>query len=112
MKFYIKNTNTNEILELEAPSYGALSKNFRQSPYELASESEQDAFVLEQEKKEKIALCKSYLNKTDWYIIRLADSGDVIPDEVREKRTRARDNIDSIEACTTLDELNNINTDF
>lgn len=71
-----------------------------------------DVEILKQTKNSKIAQCKHYLNKTDWYIIRLVDSGDVIPDEVKNKRTQARDNIDLIEACTTLDELNQINTDF
>jgi len=113
MKFYIKNTNTSEIIELEADSYGSLSRNFRQTPYELTSESEQKSFILEEEKKEKINQSIAYLNKTDWYIIRLADSGDVIPDKVKEKRALARNNIHVIERdCDTLEKTNNINTDF
>lgn len=131
MKFYIKNTSTNEVLELEAkdkwleekPSdvdthaylcdryIKTQSKNVRH----LFSESSESEFIaqgLELAKKKKIIQCKDYLNKTDWYIIRLADSGDVVPDEVKTKRTQARDNIDIIEACTTFDKLNQINTDF
>lgn len=109
-KFYIKNTDTSEIITLEAESYESLSRNFRTAPWELVKDS--PSYELKEVKETKISQCKSYLNSTDWYIIRLADSGDVMPDEVKTKRTQARDNINLIESCTTLEEINNINTDF
>ena len=131
MKFYIKNINTNEVQELEGKEkwleeklnnvdsndylcdryIKTLSQNMR-SFYCAVSKNDFDLQRLNEEKQVKIAQCKHYLNSTDWYIIRLADSGDVIPDEVRIKRTQARDNIDLIEPCKNLDELNQINTDF
>jgi hypothetical protein len=62
MKFYIKNTNTNEVLELEATSYGALSKNFRQAPYELASDEEVKIKQLQAAKEDKINQIKAQRN--------------------------------------------------
>ena len=59
MKFYIKNTDINEILTLEASSYGALSKNFRQAPYQLLNEQEHQAKELEEAKQAKIKEIKA-----------------------------------------------------
>jgi len=53
MKFYIKNTDTNEIITIAANSYESLSKNFRQAPYELASDSEKGVKILEEAKAAK-----------------------------------------------------------
>lgn len=111
MKFYIKNTDTNEILTLEASSYGTLSKNFRQAPYELASDEEKDLKILNDAKEVKILQCKTYLNKTDWEHTAFLERGRPY-DEVKIKRFQAVEAQDLIEACTTLDELNQINTDF
>lgn len=107
MKIYIKNTDTNEILTLEAESYEKLSKNFRQSPYDLASDSEVTAHKLEEAKEAKISLCIDYLNKTDWYITRRAEVGEAMPDDIAANRINARywQNI-------TNEELDNININF
>ena len=69
---------------------------------------------LEQTKVLKIAQCKAYLISTDWQVIRLSDptSGEPLKEGVAEKRTLARSLQVNIEACTTLEELNNINIDF
>lgn len=69
---------------------------------------------LEEAKALKIAQCKAYLISTDWQVIRLSDptSGEPLKEGVAEKRTLARSLQVDIEACTTLEELNNINTDF
>lgn len=32
----------------------------------------------------------AYLSSTDWYVIRLAEIGEEIPDEVKQKRAAAR----------------------
>jgi len=109
---YIKNTQTSEITAIEAKSHESVSKNFRKDPYELASSEEGSSHELEVKRSAKVYQCKSYLSSTDWYAIRLTDSGDVIPNEVATKRTNARSRQDQIEACTTLEQLNNINTDF
>lgn len=69
---------------------------------------------LEEAKALKIAQCKAYLINTDWQIIRLSDptSGEPLKEGVAEKRVLARSLQVNIEACTTLEELNNINIDF
>ena len=38
----------------------------------------------------------SYLSSTDWYAIRLADAGEVIPDDIKTKRSGARTRISEI----------------
>ena len=65
-------------------------------------------------KSKKINQCKAYLASTDWQIIRLSDptSGESLKEGVAENRSLARSLQDTIEACTTLEELNNINIDF
>lgn len=69
---------------------------------------------LQEAKTSKIAQCKAYLINTDWQIIRLSDptSGEPLKEGVAEKRALARSLQVNIEACTTLEELNNINIDF
>tara|TARA_R110000868_G_scaffold217965_2_gene468102 strand:- start:165 stop:560 length:396 start_codon:yes stop_codon:yes gene_type:complete len=69
---------------------------------------------LQKAKVSKIAQCKAYLISTDWQVIRLSDptSGDPLKEGVAEKRVLARSLQVNIEACTTLEELNNINIDF
>jgi hypothetical protein len=57
--FYIKNTDTSEILELEADSYESLSKNFRQAPFELIEGKERDALILKEKKASKISQMKA-----------------------------------------------------
>ena len=114
MKFYIKNTNTNETIKLEAESYEQLSKNFRQAPYQLVSDEEKESILLQEAKEAKITQCKAYLDKTDWQITRLADptSSEPLKEGVAEKRALARNLQDKINACETLEELNAINTNF
>jgi len=69
---------------------------------------------LEQAKVSKIDQCKTYLINTDWQVIRLSDptSGEPLKEGVAEKRTLARSLQVNIKACTTLEELENINIDF
>ncbi len=66
------------------------------------------------QKQIKINLCRSYLKRTDWQIIRLSDPTSVNPlkEGVAEKRDLARSLQDDINDCTTLEQLNEINTDF
>jgi hypothetical protein len=105
---YLKEQNTNRIVEFQSQaSIGAGFANWTR-----LTESEILAHELQKAKDAKIAQCKAYLNKTDWYVIRLADAGIVIPVEIVENRNFARDNQDLITACTTLEALNNININF
>lgn len=73
-----------------------------------------DNVLLEQVKIEKITQCQAYLISTDWQVIRLSDptSGEALKEGVAENRALARSRQVEIESCTTLEELNNINTNF
>lgn len=44
----------------------------------------------------RIAALQAYLKETDWYAVRLADSGEPMPEEVRAARKAARCEIDSL----------------
>lgn len=62
-------------------------------------------------KEEKIAACKSYLAKTDWECTAYQERGRAY-DETKAKRLKAVSLQDDIEACTTIEELNNIKIEF
>lgn len=44
----------------------------------------------------EIASLKAYLASTDWYIVRMMDTGEPVPDSVREERAKARARIDDL----------------
>lgn len=71
-----------------------------------------DSEILQEAKTSKLSQCKSYLSSTDWYAIRKADNGTVIPTQIEKNRELARTLQDDINACTTIEELNAINIDF
>lgn len=39
---------------------------------------------------------ESYLSSTDWYVIRYADTGVEIPEDIKSERQRARERIDEL----------------
>lgn len=43
--------------------------------------------------KQRISELETYLSSTDWYAIRFADTGEVIPSEIKQKRQDARNEI-------------------
>lgn len=45
---------------------------------------------------ERIAELEKYLNETDWYAIRLADTGEEIPAEIKKARQEAREEISKL----------------
>lgn len=47
----------------------------------------------EELKKARIAELQNYLNETDWYAVRFAETGVEIPNEIREERQSAREEI-------------------
>lgn len=65
-------------------------------------------------KDRKIAECKTYLSSTDWQVIRLVDqsSREKLKEDIAKKRALARSLQDKIRVCATLEELNDINTNF
>ena len=112
MKIYIKNTDTNEIKIFEAESYGVLSKTFRKAPYFEATASEKTAKHILDKKEELKTPRNSYLFLTDWYVAREIDEPNSYPQSIKDKRILARQEINNIEAATTLTALNAFNTTF
>ena len=53
-----------------------------------------------------------YLKSTDWYTAREVDEPSSYPVEIKNKRILAREEINSIEACTTLAALNEFSVNF
>ena len=51
-----------------------------------------------------------YLKETDWYAIRYADTGEVIPEDIRQKRQSARDEISRLREETD-DSISNSSDD-
>ena len=46
--------------------------------------------------EQKITELKQYLNETDWYSVRYAETGVEIPEDVKQKRKEARDKISEL----------------
>ena len=52
----------------------------------------------EQKAEQRIRELENYLSSTDWYVIRYADEGTPIPQEVKKKRAEARKEISALKA--------------
>jgi len=102
---YLKNLETGEIIK--GDSFGS----FFDSWAEL-TQSEIDAYELEQAKLAKIAQCQAYLESTDWQAVAFIKYARPINTNVFENCLKAKQWKIDIAACTTLEELNNINIDF
>ena len=102
---YLKNLETEEIIKGE--SFGSLFDS-----WEKLTQDEIDAYELEEAKTVKINQCKAYLNNTDWQIIALTERNRVVDENVATNRPLAVSLQAEIAACTTLEELNNININF
>lgn len=50
----------------------------------------------ETEKMEQIIELQKFLNNTDWYVVRFADSGVEIPTDIKAKRQATREKIDKL----------------
>ena len=50
-----------------------------------------------QEKLKNIAEAQIYLRRTDWYVVREADSGKAMPSDIKTKRAKARQDIEDNE---------------
>jgi hypothetical protein len=102
---YLKNLETGEIIKGE--SFGSYFDSWAE-----LTQDEIDAYELEEAKKIKINQCKAYLNNTDWQIIALTERNKAVDEDVVTNRPLAVSLQAEIAACTTLEELNNINIDF
>jgi hypothetical protein len=52
--------------------------------------------------KRRISELESYLNSTDWYAVRYAETGVEIPDDIKTARQAARDEISTLRELTTV----------
>jgi hypothetical protein len=57
-------------------------------------------------------VCDSPLKDTDWYLMREVDQPQSYPPEVREKRTRLREEINAIEVSENLQQIELFTSDF
>lgn len=78
----------------------------------LTEYTKTDQELIEELKNSKLAACNSYLIATDWQAIRKAESGVDFKEGVSENRALARSLQDDINSTTTLEELEQINTEF
>lgn len=105
---YKKEPITNRIVKFQnEASIGAFFANWTR-----ANESEVLAYELEQAKASKIAQCQAYLLSTDGDIIAHMKYGYPFDPNIAIKAKQAQDSKALIRACTTLEELNKINTNF
>jgi hypothetical protein len=102
---YLKNPATNEIVKGE--NFGAFFDSWQE-----LTQSEIDAYELEQAKFIKIAQCQNYLESTDWQAAAFIKYGRPIDANVSENCLKAKQWKIDIAACTTLEELNAININF
>ena len=73
-------------------------------------------FTKEEEKKnlrKKLILSRmKYLSSTDFRVLRFVDEATPYPNEIKTKRILARQEINQIEACTTIEQLKQFSEDF
>lgn len=80
------------------------------SNYNQQKTQEENNILLQQKKEYLINKRKTYLNNTDWYIIREYETKDhesfkAIPSEIEQKRALSRKEINDIELLNTISEL-------
>ena len=81
-------------------------------PEEPKEEIESESDIIKRLKNMAILIRSSYLQTTDWYILREFDDPDSYPSEVKNKRILARNQINEIEKIFTLEEANSIAANY
>jgi hypothetical protein len=76
------------------------------------TQEEIDLFNLQATKKELIIARSEFLSSTDWYTSREIDEPNSYPEVVKDKRILARQEINNIENCNSLLELEQYSIDF
>jgi len=102
---YLKNLETKEIIKGE--SFGPYFDSWAE-----LTQSEIDAYELEQAKLAKTAQCQTYLEGTDWQAAAFIKYGRPIDANVSENCLKAKQWKIDIAACTTLEQLNKIIINF
>lgn len=81
-------------------------------PEETEEEIESEPDKIKRLKIQAISIRNSYLQTTDWYVLREYDQPNSYPTEVKEKRILARNQINEIEKILTLEEANSITVNY
>lgn len=61
--------------------------------------------TLKQIQEKKIKIRKRYLRETDWYALRSLDTGEY-PEEIKNERILKRQEINKIELCDSMNDIN------
>ena len=108
----LKNLQDNQIIEFaNESSIGIFFRNWhRMNQNEIQEYLECKAF--NNKKNQLINVRINYLKNTDWYISREIDEPNSYPEVVKDKRILARQEINNIENCNSLLELEQYSIDF
>lgn len=96
-----ENAGTTDI----APEYA--NQIFKNGSWTLSTEGKKELL-----RKKLIQSRKGFLQKEDFRVLRFVEEGTPYPDEIKNKRIKARQEINEIEACTTLTALNQFSEVF
>ena len=80
------------------PMFADIKKHIASHPEALQPDRAPPVPTPEQLKEREISEKLSYLRDTDWYVIRSADSGMPVPDDIKAARAQARARIDELKA--------------
>lgn len=82
--------------ELESIPFVVLDKIEETDKSHFLYRGEYVTEIPEKPVEEQIEELQQYLNDTDWYAVRYAETGIEIPEEVRAERQQAREKIDAL----------------
>lgn len=107
-------TNSNKFAFIDEDKNKLVTTTFFLTDYSLSDMVEVDESEVEQgsdsswymkgyapkvsvdEIQEEIDRLQAYLDETDWYIVRMFESGKMVPEEIRYKRDEARQRISEL----------------
>ena len=81
-------------------------------PEKPKEEAESESDKIERLKNMAVFIRSSYLQTTDWYILRELDNPNSYPNEVKKKRILARNQINEIEKISNLKEASSIEENY
>lgn len=93
MTNYRINIKTNKVVE----DKGNLGDFFFADDWIEATEEEVNEYLSNISKQTEIKELKIYLNSTDWYYARQLETGELIPDNVKQKRIESRSRINELQ---------------
>ena len=104
-------------MDLEPAENKRIKWNNKKWIYEdIPIEKDEDVITdetrVEQLKNQAIAIRRSYLSTTDWYILREYDQPNSYPQDIKIHRILAREQINHIEMINQLPDAQNIEQDY